>query len=179
VRQEPGESYPEIVEQVARVLTEHNPWHSQPWELLVTSEEDRPPNRALGFWRRHGSELDMRPEAVEAHRVIDGWIRRVAANPVNNPDQFLTMLNDPKRARFRSAALLPTTREQVVGVLDAVLQLPDDDGYRFVAGLVAVAAAAECCVMVRDETERHEPCLIFYGDSVEVALIRSALTSLP
>lgn len=177
VRPGESESYPSIVERVAYILVERNPWRCKPWELLIASEEDSAPNRAIGFWRRHGADLGAHADAMESRVVVDGWIRTVASNPIDDPAQLAAALSDPRRTRFRAATLLPTNSDQVERVLEAVLTIPPDTGYRFVGGLAAVAAAEQCCIMVKDETERHEPCLVFYGDRAQIALIRSALNT--
>jgi hypothetical protein len=111
VQPEVGDSYPTMVDQIAHVLTEQNPWACRPWELLTVSEDERPVNRALGFWPRHGSDLGARQDAIEATRIADGWIRRAAANPIEDSCQFLAALNNCKRAGFRTAMLLPKADE--------------------------------------------------------------------
>jgi hypothetical protein len=177
VRPGEAETYPGIVEQVAYLLVERSPWGCKPCELLIASEEDAAPNRAIGFWRRHGAGLGAHADAIESRVVVDGWIRTAASNPIDDPAQFVAALSDPRRTRFRWAVLLPTSRDQVERVLEAVLTIPPDTGYRFVGGLAGVAAAKRCCIMVKDETERHEPCLVFYGDRAGIALLRSALNT--
>ena len=53
-----------------------------------------------------------------------------------------------------SSTLLPTNSDQVERVLEAVLAIPPDTGYRFVGGLAALATAEQACIMVKDETDR-------------------------
>lgn len=175
VRPGESESYPGVVERVTYVLVNHNPWRCKPWELLIASEKDSAASRAIGFWRKHGADLGGHAGAMESHVVAEGWIRRAASNPIDDPSQLLNALSDPRRTRFRTATLLPTHGDQIERVLEAVLAIPPDDGYRFLGGLAAVAAAEQCCIMVKDETERHDPCLVFYGDRAQIDLTRSAL----
>jgi hypothetical protein len=175
VRPAESESYPSIVERVAYILVERNPWRCRPWELLIASEADSAFNRAIGFWQKHGADLGAHADAMEARVVVDGWIRTAASNPIDDAAQLVAALSDPRRMRFRAATLLPTNSDQVERVLEAVLAIPPDTDYRFVGGLAALATAEQCCIMVKDETERHEPCLVFHGDRAELALIRSAL----
>jgi hypothetical protein len=104
VRPGEAETYPRIVEQVAYMLVEHNPWGCKPCELPTASEEDSVPNRAIGFWRRHGADLGAHADAIESRVVAEGWIRTAASNPIDDPAQFVAALSDPRRTRFRPAS---------------------------------------------------------------------------
>src|SRR6266511_3988618 len=84
VRPAESESYPSIVERVAYILVERNPWRCRPWELLIASEADSAFNRAIGFWQKHGADLGAHADATEARVVVDGWIRTAASNPIDD-----------------------------------------------------------------------------------------------
>ena len=170
-----GGSYRRLVEDVARILTEHNPFGFEPWELLIASEKDTRLNRATGFWRKYGHALGARAGSIEANTVTDGWIRRAAATPVADSTTLLATFNHPAHARFRSATLLPTGPGQIERVLDALLATPPAIGYDFNGTVAVVAAREECCSMFRDETEEHVPCLTLVGTSRDVSLIQRAL----
>jgi hypothetical protein len=170
------ESYAVVVENLAQVLTQRNPWDSRPWEFLLTSEEDRSVNHAIGFWRRHGPELGVRDDGREASRVVAGRIRRAASRRIDTAEELIAVLGDSKRVRFRRATLLPRGDRHIPALLEAALDLPGGTGYEFEAALAAEVAIEGCCVMVASETDRHEPCLVVYGDCVSVTAFRSALS---
>lgn len=171
----PEQSYQNMVAEVAVVLSERNPWGCGTWEMLVTSEEDRPVNRTIGFWRRHGRQLGVRPRAVEAWTADNGWIRRVAASPIEGCDQLVLSLDDPSRTRFRSVTVLPGADADISDLLAGALTISAEPGYQFLIDLAALAVARGSGVMVKDETQHHEPSLTFYGDHAHLAALRSAL----
>lgn len=167
------ESYAQLVERVATVLTTDNPWAARPWDMLLIAEDDKPVNRAVGFWARYGPRLQPGAEVAEAARSFDGRLLKVGARAADTPAQFVRVLMDPQRTRFYRATLLPSADEQVGKLLDLVLEIPSWQGYEFHWSLGALASSFGCAVMAEDETERHVSCLWFSGDAAAVAELRA------
>jgi hypothetical protein len=176
VRPSDGESYADLVAHVATVLTAH----AEPWELLSTSERDTAINRSIGFWRRHGRDLETGAGALEAAAFRDGQIDRAAATPLADADRFQAVLSDPLRLRFRLQVLLPTASgpDLVEAALRSVVAVtvPRSAGYGFLRALAVAVAASGSSLLVKDETARHTPCLLLIGGKDHITSIVATAT---
>jgi len=146
------------------------------WVLLQTSEEDHPARRAVGFWRRYSPDLGQRDEAFETSVMADGRIRRLAGYPLDSPEEIVGALGDMALIKFRRLIVAMPSRERTERFSEVVIAAPSRGGdYRFLGTLAAAAAKETGFLLVPDETDRHEPCILLTGGLAAITLVRTRL----